>query len=216
MRFEKFIRYEALFSAGVVFGIIVGFLTLKYVSDDFLITFLVLTSLGGGILGLVTAKFFDKKKSLEGWFQPANRSKDLDNLYRAQENKKPDLQLIDLIKSFTDSELITAMRLRYYDLTDRTETELIKEIKNRKITTETILKHFEEIKFYKFNNTRYCPCCGNSKYVYRVAGKVTKCVVCGFNREIENPDSVATKIRWSLGVHSAIKLRNKDFLRLIN
>lgn len=107
------------------------------------------------------------------------------------------------------------MRLRYYSLTDHTEFELIKEIKKRQLNAENIVKHFDQIKFYKYQSTRFCPCCGNSNYIKRSGDKVTECMVCGFNRTHENPGSIVTKIRWGLGIYFAIQLSKSEFLKLI-
>lgn len=215
-RFEKNRGKISIIGAFSIGTLVIGFLTLNLIPEDFLIYYLILTFTIGAIIGLIVVRLFDNKKPIEDWYEPEFRSKEYDSVYRAHENQKPNKDLIALFSKLSDSELITTMRLRYYNLTDQTEFELIKEIKSRNILPETISRHYNDKKYYKFKSSRQCPCCGNSKYVYQEDNKVKECMICGFNREIENPDSFDTKIRWSLGVYYASKLNKTNFLKLLN
>jgi uncharacterized membrane-anchored protein YhcB (DUF1043 family) len=214
-RFEKNRGRRSIIGAFSIGALVIGFLTLNLIPEDFLIYYLILTFIVGAIIGLIVVRLFDNKKPIENWYEPEFRSKEYDSVYRAHENQKPNKDLISLFKELSDSELITTMRLRYYNLTDQTESELIKEIKFRNILPETISRHYNDKIYYKFKSSRQCPCCGDSKYVYKEAEKVKKCMICGFDREFENPDSLATKIRWTLGVYYASKLSENDFLKML-
>lgn len=212
---EKIRGWVSIIFAGIVLGFLIGFFTLNHIDENIIVQYLIGTSVLGGIFGLVLTIIINKKYPIEDWYQPINRSKDLDGLFEKNENTIPNRKLIDSFPSFSDDDLIIALRFRYHKLTDETSNKLIEELKRRNITNRQIKRLFDGYEFYKYASNNQCPCCGNSKFIIKKGDKITDCMVCGFDIEYDNPKLLINRIRWSLGIHSVSRISLDEMKRFI-
>lgn len=196
--------WVSIIFSGIGLGLLGGFLTLEY-ADSFL-EHLIITSTIGSLLGIAVAFFINRRAPLEESWEPLHRSKDFDSYFQKEKNVKPSQNLIDQFPRFTDDELITALWFRYYELTALTAGKLIEEINRRSITERQIEELYNTKQFYKDIKPNQCPCCNNKEYLLKTEGVITNCNVCGFDLQVDNPKSIANRIRWSFGCYSNLKL----------
>ncbi len=213
---NKIRGWFAFSGSGLTIGLITGLLLINNINDNWIFEFLALTSILGGLLGIGIGLLLSKDKNMEEYYDPLYHSKDLDSFYRKTFDPNTEKDYVELISQFTNPELIATMTMRYYKLSDKTTDKLIMEFQTRKIQNQEIEEFYNSKKYFSLVSYERCPGCNSKDYLIRKDGKITNCMLCGYNIEFDNPNSAMNRIRWKLGVYSNSKLKLNDLLRLIN
>lgn len=169
----------------------------------------------GAVLGFALSLIYLRMESKDESWRVASSSPDLDDFKFRQPDLVINSSFQNEISSFSNKDLITALTLRYYRLSDESTQKLIEEIKHRNISLAQIEKAHRQIKPYVSLRTNHCPCCQSKKHLLVEKGNIEKCIVCGYDRAYDNPKSFANRIRWKLGFLSVTKLPLSDMITLL-
>ncbi|MCU4163943.1 hypothetical protein [Carboxylicivirga caseinilyticus] len=205
----------AFISSGTTLGLMAGIFFFNDLNKEISFDIILICGITGGALGWLMGYFYSRKTNMDTAYVPLYRSADIDHFYRRTHNKNLEARFLKAVDHFSDNELITAMAMRYYRLSDQSTNKLLNEIHTRSLSQKKVRQIYNAKKFYKDLSSEDCPCCECSEHVIIRNKKVSFCLVCGYNIKYDNPKSILNRLRWKMGFYSQGKLSLEDIEKMI-
>jgi rubredoxin len=188
--------------AGFAIGFFIGLCLIFSIDNPVYAKYGFWISVGLGLLGGIAIGLnMERKGIMDNWHQPINRSADFDNYQDAFVDKNQDNEIINLIPTLTDYELIQLIAFRYPQMLKKTKALMSSELTNRKISKDRFLDTFNTLETFRVKSEAYCPKCGFKKYNPNAERGQVNCVLCGYYHDIENPNLFINKLKRNMGFY---------------
>ncbi len=212
---NKFFGWIAISSAGLLAGFIVGLIILLQINDPSGYKWFYISVITGLTIGLLIAGKIDKTKGLDSWWNPTNRSADLDEFQNGMADHRRDEALLKIVEGLTIKEILKAYIFQYYDLKPKTRSLLKSKILQQKMTNKYIEQIYAETEMTNHNLRGLCPRCSSAGFIKGEIYDEANCLICDYNHINDNPKLFQNRLKNVLGFYNDRKLTKKELFEVL-
>lgn len=201
--YQKIKGGVTIIGSGVSIGIIVGIILALNKEPEVAKYYLLIPIFFGLLIGLLITFRMKSKQGVDDLLQPDSEPAVYQKRYI--DNTQDD-DIISLLPTLTDYELIQLIAFRYPQMLKETKVIMKKELANRKITKSVFLDTFNTLETFRAKSEAYCPKCGFKRYNSNTEPGKVNCILCGYYHSIDNPNLFINKVKRAMGFYYDIGL----------